>query len=102
MNSRARNSHATLGLHRLDHDRRDARIDRVERGDIIIRKMANRAGQRLEGCAKRGIPHQRERRHRVAVIRAVERDQTGAPGMLLREFERGLDRLGAAVGEIDA
>ena len=64
--------------------------------------MTNRSRQGLEGCAKRGISHKRERRHRVAVIRAVERNHTGAPEMLLRELERGLDRLGAAVGEIDA
>ena len=30
----AGNSHATLGLHRLDDDRRDSRIDRLEPGDI--------------------------------------------------------------------
>ena len=97
----ARNSHPTFGLDRLDDDCGDAGIDLIERADIIIRKMANRAGQRLERFTERRIPHQRERGHRVAVIRALEGDQACAPGVLFRELQRGLDRLGATVGEID-
>src|SRR5271166_5437815 len=75
----ARNSHAALGLDRLDHNRGDSRVDSIERGDIAIRKMANRAWQWLERFAERPIPHERERRHRVAMICAVEGNETRMP-----------------------
>ncbi len=99
---RARNADSAFGLNRFYNDGGDSRIDRLERGDIIIWKMANRAGQRRKRLAKCRIAHQRECRHGIAVIGAVERDEARASSVLLRECECGLDRLGATVGEIYA
>ena len=53
-----RYAHAALGLHRLDHHRRD-RSNRSRRSGrpVIIRQMPHRAGQRLERLREsRGFP----------------------------------------------
>src|SRR5580704_13768921 len=64
--------------------------------------MRHRSGERAERLAHRAIPCQRQRAHRVTVIRAVERDEARSAGKLARDFQRALDRLSPAVGEIHA
>src|SRR5580658_3789692 len=62
--------------------------------------MLDRAGQRAEWRAERGVPGKGQRAHRVAVIGAVECNKGLAAGELARRFERAFDRLRAAVGKI--
>ena len=70
--------HARLALDRLDEQRGDTVVDgRLERRDRRV-DVLDTAGQRLERLAHRRLAGERERAHRAAVERVVQREHAGA------------------------
>ena len=91
---------------------RRPRPARARAGSRPCRRRRRPRASDVVGVAKRDARHSgsnarplrrlagdRERAHRAAVERALERDEPGLPGRLARALDRGLDRLGAGVAE---
>src|SRR5260370_16557920 len=91
--SRLGDTHPALCLHRLDHDSRNRGIDLVERRFITKCQMAHRPRQCAERIAESRVSSQRERAHRIAVIRTVERDESRSPGKFSPPLERTFNHL---------
>src|SRR5260370_36255491 len=100
--TRLGNAHPALGLNRLDHDCCDSRIDPAERRLVTERQMRHRPHKCAERRAEHRIPGERERAHRVAVICAVERSESGTAGAFARGLERTNNRLSTAIGKVHA
>ena len=91
---------AALALDRLDQDQAGVGPDgRLERRDVVQRREGHAGDERLERRALRGLAGRRERAHRPAVERVLERDDPRLAGRLARVLDRRLDRLGARVAE---
>jgi ParB family chromosome partitioning protein len=94
--------HAALALHGLQEDRGGALVDRGAQR-VGARRHGPEAGDErgergLLGLLRRGA----QRAVRAPVEGAVDRDDVAALAGLAGALDRGLDRLGAAVGEEDA
>ena len=83
-----RNHAARLSLHRLDHERRDRRAHLFrlgqlgfERLGIAVRHEAYVLQTAQERLPERGLSHQRQRAHRLAVEAAQRRDEGISPGV---------------------
>src|SRR5690606_27996719 len=91
-----------LPLDGLEEQRGDVVAEgRLERGEVPEGEVLDAAGQRLERLAVGRLVGERERPHRPAVERALEREDAGTPGAAVPpcQLDRGLDRLGAGVRE---
>ena len=90
-----------LALDRLDHERRHLAVRQraVERGEIVERHADAIRQQRLEAAAEGVIAVQRKRPIGQAMERMAAIGDAGAARRGARELDRGLDRLGAGIGE---
>src|SRR5438034_1102401 len=71
----------------------------LERGEIVERDLAAAGQERPEALAEDLFAVQRQRSHREAMEAVIAVDEARAPRVVARELDRGLDHLGARVGE---
>ena len=103
---RRRHDVAAFAQHRLDDDRRDVvgrghrREQLLDAGGVAVRRVIHAGQQRPEAPPVLRLARgQRQRPERPAVKAAAERDDARPPGVVARQLDRRLDRLGARVGQ---
>ncbi len=89
-----------LALHRLDHERGDvaARELALQRVEVAEGHSLAPGQQRPEALAEVVVAVERERAEREPVEGVLGVEDPRAAGGRARDLDRGLDRLGAAVG----
>ncbi len=97
-----RRHHAALALHGLEQHCRHGGVDgRLQRGDVVERRVTEAVGHRVERFVLGRLAGGRERGERAPVEAAVGADHAvaAAPTELAGQLERCLVGLGAAVAE---